>query len=102
MSPGKYAVRFLPVAEDDLNEIVTFIALDDPTAAESFVDKLESRLEQLGRFPDRGPSPRDERLKAMGYRYLVIGDYLVFYTVEPKTVLVHRVLHGARDYEGLL
>jgi toxin ParE1/3/4 len=38
----------------------------------------------------------------MGYRYLIVADYLVFYTFEEQTVLVHRIIHGARDYLRLL
>jgi plasmid stabilization system protein ParE len=33
-----------------------------------------------------------------GYRKIVIGNYLVFYTVdEKKTVEIHRILPGIRD-----
>jgi len=38
----------------------------------------------------------------MGYRFLVVQNYLIFYTIEDRTIWVHRILHGARDYLSLL
>jgi plasmid stabilization system protein ParE len=38
----------------------------------------------------------------MGYRFLIVDDYLIFYTISRKTVLVHRIIHGARDLQCLL
>ena len=38
----------------------------------------------------------------MGYRFLVVQNYLIFYTVENHTIWVHRIIHGARDYLSLL
>jgi len=31
-----------------------------------------------------------------------VNNYLVFYTVEEKIVWGHRIIHGARNYVGLL
>ncbi len=102
MSPAERPVRLLGTSQDDLVEIVSYIAADDPTAADSFVDKMETRLESLGEFPEKGRVPREKSLRDMGYRYVVFKNYLIFYTLEKRTVLVHRILHGARDYLGLL
>lgn len=38
----------------------------------------------------------------MGYKVFVEGDYLVFYKVRRKTVLVYRIIHEARDILPLL
>ncbi|MBH0207806.1 MAG: type II toxin-antitoxin system RelE/ParE family toxin [Nitrospira sp.] len=39
---------------------------------------------------------------ALGYRVLVIDNYLVFYKAKGTTLLVYRILHGARDIYHLL
>ena len=36
------------------------------------------------------------------YRYLVIGNYMVFYRVAGKDVFIDRVLYGRRDYLRIL
>jgi toxin ParE1/3/4 len=102
VSPPEFTVRLLPVAEDDLDEILVFIAADNLTAALGLAERIEKRLAELSSFPRIGRVPHERELARAGYRYLVIDDFLVFYTIEKRTVFVHRILHGARDYKGLL
>jgi len=52
--------------------------------------------------PYLGRIPNDTRLAELGYRYLGVQDYLIFYVVEGRTTYVHRIIHGARDYGELL
>jgi len=101
VSRTEYTVRLLRVAEDDLTEIITYIAADRPSAAETVLLKIEKNLALLSKNPRLGRIPKEEELEQSGYRYLVILDYLVFYTIEGKSIYVHRILHGARDYLSL-
>ena len=98
MSRPEYDVRLLRVAEDDLTEIVTYIAADRPSAAETVASKIEKNLGNLATHPHLGRIPKEEDLARLGYRYLVVENYLIFYTIEGETIFVHRILHGARDY----
>lgn len=83
-------------------KLLVFIAADNLAAALSLAERIEKRLAELSNFPKLGRVPRDNELAAAGYRYLIIDEYLVFYTIEKRTIFVHRILHGARDYKGLL
>ncbi len=94
----KYGIRLLRVAEDDLTEIVTYIAADRPSAAEALSTRVEKSLQLLARNPQLGRIPEEEELTRLGYRYLVVENYLIFYAIEGKRIYVHRILHGARDY----
>lgn len=102
MSPTAYNVRLLGVAEEDLAEGITFVAANNPAAAMALADKMEKSLSALARHPHMGRVPDDPELMQLGYRYLVMDDYLIFYVVGVEEVVVHRILHGARDYRGLL
>ncbi|MEK6566563.1 MAG: type II toxin-antitoxin system RelE/ParE family toxin [Bacteroidota bacterium] len=101
MSRPDYAVRLLRLAEEDLNKIVSYVAADRPSAAEELADRIEKTLQLLSRNPGLGRVPTEQQLVRLGYRYLVIENYLVFYTLEGTTIYVHRILHGARDYLSL-
>jgi hypothetical protein len=35
--------------------------------------------------------PKDEQLKKLGYRILVVGKYLVLYAIKGKTVQIRRI-----------
>ena len=102
MTPPKYTIRFLRAAEEDLRGIITYIGLDNPSAATAFADKIENRLSSLSSHPLLGKIPDEDELANMGYRFLVVQNYLIFYTIEKRVIWVHRIMHGARKYMNLL
>ena len=102
MPTGKYQVRLLSIAEEDFTEIISFIAADNPAAAEEIANNIEKNLGLLSENPKLGRIPREEEIKNLGYRYLIVQNYIIFYTVEGKTIFIHRILHGARNYKALL
>lgn len=102
MPPRKRTVRLLALAERDLADIHDYVAAENPTAAERLLLRIEKDLGALSTQTLLGRIPRDPDIAGLGYRYLIIGDYLAFYRTEPSLVLVHRILHGARDYAEIL
>jgi toxin ParE1/3/4 len=64
--------------------------------------RIEENLKLLAMNPYLGRVPNDPSLVDLGYRYLVVENYLIFYVREEGTIFVHRIIHGARDYRGLL
>jgi toxin ParE1/3/4 len=98
----KYDLRYLPAAEQDLLNILDYIGRDDPDAARRFVDRVDQAIGRLALFPKAGRQPRDARLRRLGYRVLILDDYLIFYALTGGTVQVRRVIHGARRFEFLL
>lgn len=102
MSGNNYQIKLLKIAEEDFTEIVSYVAVDNLSAAHSLADKIEKDLELLSENPNLGRIPRDEEIRNLGYRYLIVQNYLIFYTIEDKTILVHRILHSARNYKSLL
>jgi toxin ParE1/3/4 len=102
MPADKYQIRLLRIAEEDFIEIVSFIAADNPTAAGAMANKIEKHLELLSENPNLGRIPREEEIRNLGYKYLIVQNYLIFYTIKGKTIFVHRTLHGARNYKTLL
>ncbi|MCK5088217.1 MAG: type II toxin-antitoxin system RelE/ParE family toxin [Melioribacteraceae bacterium] len=102
MPTDNFQIRFLKIAEEDFTEIVSYIAADNPIAADAIAAKIEKNLDLLSQNPQLGRIPRDEEIRNMGYRYLIIQNNIIFYTIEEKTILVHRILHGARNYKSLL
>ena len=71
-------------------------------AALKYYDLLTEEILSLREMPERCPRPRDLALAAKGYRYLIVGNYLVFYVVSGDTVQIRRILYGRRDYKLLL
>ncbi len=97
-----FEVRYLATAVADLEGIFDYILQDNPSAAASMLEKFDAAVSRLAGNPYLGVVPRDERLRRLGYRMLIIAEYLVFYVVKPHIVQIRRILHGARDYRFLL
>jgi len=97
-----YEIRYLSTAENDLIDIFEYIKKDNPTAAISQLEKFDNLISQLALNPYLGVIPKDERLKKLGYRMLIVNKYLVFYVVKTETVQIRRIIHGSRRYSFLL
>jgi toxin ParE1/3/4 len=91
-------VLVTPQAEADLQEIWLTIAIDSPTAADRLLRRIGDKLDLLAEFPEMG-SPRPE-LTPSG-RILVEGNYVILYEPSGESVVIVRVLHGARDLSDL-
>ncbi|MDR2897761.1 MAG: type II toxin-antitoxin system RelE/ParE family toxin [Spirochaetaceae bacterium] len=96
-----YKVILLPIASQDLLDIVTYITekLHAPQAAEAFVLALDKLVEQLSQHPYSYPLYLDKIPLEYEVRRAVVKNYLVFYAVTNNTVEIHRILYGGRDME---
>ena len=97
-----YEICYLPVAEDDLNEIVDYLLEYSIDTANAFIDGLEGLEEQLSMFPESAVPMRSKKLRSKGYRMAVIGEYLLFYVLRNEIVYVMRIIHSKRNYLSLL
>ena len=97
-----YKIKIFPSAQRDLQEIVEYLNTLSREAALRTYDRIVSEISSLSTMPLRYPRPRDLPLAAKGYRYLGVGNYLVFFIVTGDTVQIHRILYAKRDYSRLL
>jgi toxin ParE1/3/4 len=99
---GRYKVRILPAAQEDMAEIVDYLNTLSPQSALRYYDMLVEKIESLSNMPERCAMARDAQLHLRGYRFMVVGNYLVFFLIVGETVQVRRILYGRRQYESLL
>ena len=88
------ACNFTVTAENDIEQIGDYIASDNPARALSFVREIRARCEGIT------TTPKGARLVpelGEGIRRVPYGNYLIFYTLHRKDVVILRVLHGARN-----
>jgi toxin ParE1/3/4 len=93
-------IAFADAAEQDLETIGDFIALQNPGRAVTLVLELRERCMSLAEMPKRFPLLQSNR--SAGIRRCVHGSYLIFYRIESERIEILHVLHGATDYETLL
>jgi toxin ParE1/3/4 len=92
------SIRWRKAAVDDLAGILEHIADDSPKAAQRFFDEIMNRIESLARFPFSGEvCPHDRKGKV---RQIFYGNYIVYYSVSRKEILIRAVVHGARLFRA--
>ncbi len=97
-------IRYSKEALRDLDDIWDHIAheLQNPSAAKHTVDKIIDAVSRLEDFPEMGSPLSAVVYDSSGYRFLVSGNYMVFYRPHGSNVYVDRVLYGRRDYLRIL
>ena len=98
----KFVIRYLPIAQEDLNNIFDWIAKDSPARALAFVDKIDKRIGALSQASLLGRIPRHPKLREYGYRVLILDSYLVFYVIHDTVIQIHRVIHASRNLDHLI
>lgn len=87
-----------PEAEEDIDQIIAYIAIDNPDASAIFYDRFIHFFETLAANPRAGRE-RDEL--GEGLRCFPVGSYLVFYRFWAGEIAITRVVHAARDLDEL-
>jgi toxin ParE1/3/4 len=85
-----------PRARLDLIEIWNYIADDNETAADRLLRRIDEALLMLAKTPLAGRS-RPELGADM--RSFPIGNYILFYVVQPNAIDVVRILSRYRDID---
>lgn len=82
-------------AINNLIDHLTFIRLDNPTAAGRIASEIQRQTNLLQDFPELGRSGR-----VGGTRELAIDrtPYIAVYRIHSQTVEIVRLLHGAQDF----
>lgn len=91
-------------AQNDLSEIKVYITreLENPDAALATVSKITKKIRVLKNQAYIGTPLSSVADTESDYRFLVSGNYLVFYRIYGKDVYIDRVLYGRRDYMRIL
>jgi len=91
-----YQIVWTESANNDLKQIVSFIAIDDPDTAERFGLSIVGQVESLSMHPRIGRIVPEEQIEEI--RELILSPYRIVYEIyeKEKVVYVVRVWHSAR------
>ncbi len=81
-----------PLALERASEIVDYISLDNPSAANRWLNHVFDKVEQLISSPELGrivPEISDNK-----FREIIFGNYRIIYHIEPTTISLLTIRHG--------
>lgn len=92
-----------PYALQDLKEIRNYISvkLCNPAAAERMIKNIISAYMKLQSQPFIGAKLNAKIKFDTELRYLVKGNYLIFYLVNDN-IEIYRIIYGRRDYAKII
>ncbi|MDR0310340.1 MAG: type II toxin-antitoxin system RelE/ParE family toxin [Acidobacteriota bacterium] len=97
-------IVYSTAALNDLEHIGDHISetLKNPIAALNILNEIQDSISNIADFPLVG-APLSSIVKIdTDYRFLVCGNYLVFYRAQVERVYIDRVIYGRRDYLSIL
>jgi len=84
-------------AENDLMEIIDYIAQDSVEYALSFYELVHEKIKNLEEFPKIGrkiPKMNDPRI-----RELILKNFHIIYRILDKKIQIIRLIHGSRKLD---
>lgn len=99
-----YELRFLPLFEEDLNEIVDYIAfnLKNPSAAKRLIEDVEKAIYKRLSCPLSFEAYHSANEHPYPYYQIQVRNFSVFYVVIGNTMEVRRIIYSRRDLTELI
>ncbi|MDA3898461.1 MAG: type II toxin-antitoxin system RelE/ParE family toxin [Desulfobacteraceae bacterium] len=98
-----YEVVWARVAENDLKEIIDYIAVDSPANALKIFRKIKEKASCLYTMPERCrivPELKDQGI--MQYRELIVPPWRIIFRIAKIRIYVLSVLDSRRNIEDIL
>jgi plasmid stabilization system protein ParE len=99
----KLDVIWALVAENDLKEIIEYIAADSPAHALKILQKIKQQAFRLYTLPERGrivPELQDQGV--LLYRELIVPPWRIMYRISEMNVYIVSVLDARQNVEDIL
>ena len=90
-------VEVLPIAQDDVDQALMFIAADDPVASDRLLEDILKALDRASHYPFSGVEVVAGGRRTWHYYRLYVHPYSIFYRIIQDKIIVMRVLHERMD-----
>jgi len=90
-----YGIKYLPTFPADRDAVKAYLSRFYAGTEKRFFTLLRKKIRQLRDYPQMYPVYEGDPY----YRKFVVGQYIVFYTIDESsaTVEIHRILPGSWD-----
>ena len=101
-----YQVHITSTAEHDIMRAADYIefTLKNPTAADNLLDVSTEQIGSLSNLPQKFRLVDDPVLASWGICFVIVNNYLAFYTIdeEKQTVIIVRFLYRKSNWTSIL
>jgi plasmid stabilization system protein ParE len=99
-----YTLKLSEPFINDVDKSVCYIkhTLQAPVAAKNLKEEVKKAYKKIKETPFIYPAVPDKYLASLGYRFIMVNNYMMFYVVEDKIIYISRFLYGHRDWMNIL
>ncbi len=104
MAQNNYKIRYLPLFQKDLTEIVFYISniLNNPNAAENLINAVEVAILERSKSPLSFEPYHSSKKRDYPYYRIYVKNYVIYYVVIDDVMEIRRLLYKARDLREIL
>ncbi|MDF2513130.1 MAG: plasmid stabilization protein [Herbinix sp.] len=110
MAEINYRLRYLPLFEDDLSEILFYIInkLKNPQAAQTLLYEIEKLILERLSYPESFEPYHSAKYRSYPYYCIYVKNFIIFYVViddekiDTKIMEVRRILYNKRNKNKLI
>lgn len=104
MRDKTYKLSILPLFEEDLNEIIDYIAfkLKNQSAANRLLDDIEAAIDKRLLTPESFEPFKSIKERDHLYYRIHVKNFTIFYVVLDDIMEVRRIIYNRRDLTKLL
>ncbi len=101
---NKFTLKFLPLFEEDLNEIVDYISINlkNPIAANRLVDDVETAIFNRLSTPLAFEPYEPQNPHPYPYYRINVRNFSIFYVVIDDIMEVRRIVYSRRDLTKII
>ena len=101
-----YRIHITSTAERDIMSAADYIefTLKNPKAADDLLVEAEAQINSLSELPEKFRFVDDPVLASWEIRFVIIKNYLAFYTIdkETQTIIIVRFLYQKSNWNAIL
>ena len=96
--PSNTVIEYHPLAQEDLEEIIHYIAQSDQVSALTILTVFDETIKKLQANPLLGDFPNN-RMEKLGWRQLNVNSYFFIYKIRENTIEIRAIVHGWITWE---
>ena len=99
MESKRHKLRFLPLFEEDLIQIIDYITdqLQNPQAADALVDAVQRAIQERTTRAEAFEPYHSAKERQYPYYRIYVRNYTIYYVVIGDVMEVRRILYSKRD-----
>lgn len=104
MQNNPYPIEYLPLFEEDLNEIINYILfrLQNKSAALKLVHNIEYAITKRAYNPTSFETFKSAKYRQNAYYKIHVNNFTIYYIVKNNIMEVRRILYNKRNLDNLI